>query len=352
MKLFIDRLVEKIKEKNSSICVGLDPHPDMLPEFLVRKYAAEFDNTRKAAARAVLEFNQNLLDSIHEITPAVKPQAAFYELLGLEGIKTLKKTIEYAKQKELLVILDAKRNDIGSTAAAYSRAYLGMEEEQGFRAGWVSEEEQEISISDSNKDFVDSNDSAQQQEKNVEIAEERFYFQNEIEVDCMTINPYLGADGIMPFLHKKSKGAFALLKTSNKSGGDIQDLELTDGSPVYERVAQLITEWGSEHTGKSGYSNLGAVVGATYPRELKKLRSMMPQTYFLIPGFGFQGGEPEDIVYGFNDDGRGAIVNSSRGINFAYQREPWKKDYSAPEYAAAARRAAQKMRDEINKLKK
>ncbi|MFW6278735.1 MAG: orotidine-5'-phosphate decarboxylase [Bacillota bacterium] len=326
MKSFIDQLVGKIEEKDSHICVGLDPHPDMLPLFLLEKYVDQYEDRRKATALAILEFNKNIIDHIAEFTPAVKPQAAFYELLGINGLKTLFKTIEYAQKKGLMVILDAKRNDIGSTAAGYARAYLGMEDSKGFKAGKVMAED--------------------------DSSGREIYFQNEVEVDCLTINPYLGYDGIEPFLRRENKGAFALVKTSNDSGGDIQDLVLEDGTKVYSAVAGLVSKWGQEVIGDCGYSNLGAVIGATYPRELEVLREEMPTTYFLIPGFGFQGGEPEDIICGFNPDGRGAIVNSSRGINFAYQREPWKNRFTEQEYAEAAGAAAENMKQEINELRK
>ena len=315
MKLFIDRLIEQIEAKDSRICVGLDPHPDMLPRFLIEKYQAKYDDLTQATAAAVLEFNINLIDAIADITPAVKPQSAFYEILGLAGKKALYKTIEYAKAKGLIVILDAKRNDIGSTAAAYAGAYLGFE--------------------GSGKELAESAD------------KEELFLKSELEVDCLTINPYFGLDGVEPFLRRKDRGAFALVKTSNQSGGEIQDLELKDGSKVYQQVGALVSEWSQQVKGEYGYTNLGAVVGATYPEELEELREKMSDIFFLIPGFGFQGGKAEDIVYGFDKEKRGAVVNSSRGINFAFRRSD---EFTAEEYAEAAQTAAVKMRDEINEL--
>ena len=335
MKLFIDKLIDKIEIRNSRICVGLDPHPDMLPNFLVKKYTKKEGDNRKQLAKAVLEFNKNLIDSLHDITPVVKPQAAFYELLGISGLETLRETIEYAQQRGLLVILDAKRNDIGSTAAGYARAYLGAENNEGIKAGCpLDNKAEEAGLT--------------------EILKKPVRFFPEIEADCLTINPYLGYDGIEPFLRREDKGAFALLKTSNDSGKDLQDLVLEDGQKVYEKTAKLIAKWGNDSANKSssGYSNLGAVVGATYPGELKKLREIIPKIFFLIPGFGFQGGEPGDIINGFDEEGLGAVVNSSRGINFAFRREPWRKQFGPEEYAAAARAAAINMKEEINKILK
>ncbi len=309
MKLFIDRLIDKVEAKNSHVCVGLDPHLDILPSFLVEKYMNESKDSNLALARAVLEFNKKLIDKIADIAVAVKPQIAFYELLGTAGLNTLKETIKYANEKGLIIILDAKRNDIGSTAGAYAEAYLGL-----------------VSRENSNKKYI----------------------ANKVDVDCMTINPYLGYDGIKPFLVKKDKGAFVLVRTSNESAVDIQDLETKDGKKVFEKVGELVSQWGQPFIGEYGYSNLGAVIGATYPEELKILRKAMPHTYFLLPGFGFQGGKPQDIAAGFNDDGKGALVNSSRGINFAYQRSPWNEEYTEEQFAEAARAAVIKMKEDIN----
>ena len=292
LKLFIDKLFAKIKESESRICVGLDPHLHLIPDFIFEEVENKVDDSEKAKALAVLNFNKKIIDEISKYTAIVKPQIAFYEKMGLAGLKTLDKTIAYAKNKGLLVLLDAKRNDIGSTAQAYSEAYL----------------------------------------KNKNI-------------DAITINPYFGFDGIKPFLNYKDKGAFALVRTSNESAVDVQDIESKDGKKMYEKIGELVKDWGKDYLGKCGYSNLGAVIGATYPKELKDLRSLLPETFFLIPGYGAQGGGAEDVVHGFDKDGSGAIINSSRGIIFAYRNQ---KKYSERDFDLAAGQAAKDMKEEIN----
>ena len=293
LKYFIDKLVNNIKKTDSRICVGLDPHLDIIPQFLLDNAREEYSDQKEAAAKAVLKFNKKIIDEVVEHTAVVKPQIAFYEKMGLKGLKTLNKTVEYAKTKGLLVLLDAKRNDIGSTADAYAEAYLDNE-----------------------------------------------------NIDAVTINPYLGFDGVKPFLKYKDKGAFALIKTSNQSAGDIQDIESKKGKKIYEHMGQLVKNWGKEYLGKSKYSNLGAVVGATYPQELNQLRSLMPGVFFLIPGYGAQGGGAEDVAAGFDKDGLGAIVNSARGIIFAYRKND---KYSEKEFAIAAGVAAKIMKEKVNK---
>ncbi len=312
VKLFIDRLIEKIIRMKSHICVGLDPHLNLLPSFLIRKARNEIGAGKEALSKAIFSFNQKIIDQIADIAVAVKPQIAFYEQLGAPGMITLKKTISYARRQDLIVILDAKRNDIGSTARAYATAYLGNCME------------------------------------GVDLNVEKF--QDDVVADAMTVNPYLGFDGIKPFIISKDKGAFALVRTSNSSGKEIQDLKLDDGDKLYQKIGELVSEWGSDVRGKNGYSNLGAVVGATYPGELKILREKMPHSYFLIPGYGAQGGKPEDVIHGFNEDNLGAIINSARGIIFAYQRAPFKNRYSETEFAQAAGEAAREMRDKINEV--
>lgn len=292
LKLFIDKLFAKIKDSESRICVGLDPHLNLIPDFIFEEAENKVDDSEKAKALAVLNFNKKIIDEISKYTAIVKPQIAFYEKMGLAGLKTLDKTIAYAKNKGLLVLLDAKRNDIGSTAQAYSEAYL----------------------------------------KNKNI-------------DAITINPYFGFDGIKPFLNYKDKGAFALVRTSNKSAVDVQDIESKDGKKIYEKIGELVKDWGKDYLGKCGYSNLGAVIGATYPKELKDLRSLLPDTFFLIPGYGAQGGGAEDVVHGFDKNGSGAIINSSRGIIFAYRNQ---KKYSERNFDLAAGQAAKDMKEEIN----
>ena len=292
LKSFIDKLTAKINETNSRICVGLDPHLHLIPEYILNKAKKEWADSEKAVAIAVLNFNKKIIDEIWKHTAIVKPQIAFYEKMGLEGLKTLNKTMEYAKEKGLLVLLDAKRNDIGSTARAYAEAYL-----------------------------------------------------NNKNIDAITINPYFGFDGIKPFLNYKDKGAFALVRTSNKSAVDVQDIESKSGKKMYEHVGKLVKNWGKDYLGKCGYSNLGAVIGATYPKELKKLRSMLPGVFLLIPGYGAQGGGAEDVVYGFDENRSGAVVNSSRGIIFAYNND---KKYNESDFAFAAGKAAKNMKEEIN----
>ena len=299
MKFFIDRLLEEIEEKNSRICVGLDPHLDLMPESVLdQQLLKKKKKNQQQIADAVYQFNKNIIDAVKEYTAVVKPQMAFYEKIGIPGLKALWKTIDYAKNKGLIVLLDGKRNDIGSTASAYAEAYL----------------------SESKK-----------------------------SADSLTINPYLGSDGIIPFLENRSKGAFALLKTSNPSSGDLQDLRLEDGKKVYQKIGELLTMIGEDYLGRHGYSNLAAVVGATYPEELAEIRSDFPSLFFLIPGYGAQGGGAEDIKDGFDKKGRGAVVNSSRGINFAYRKDEF-EEFGEDNYAEAAGAAAEKMKSEINRV--
>jgi orotidine-5'-phosphate decarboxylase len=301
MKYFIDQLQQKIEEKDSRICVGLDPHLELIPEnVLAPELLNDLEANQKEIAAAVLKFNQNLLDAVADMTAVVKPQMAFYEKMGVPGMEALWETMSYAKSKGLLVLLDGKRNDIGSTAGAYAEAYL------------------------ENK---------------------------KVEVDSITINPYLGRDGVLPFLENKEKGAFALLRTSNPSAVDIQDLKLDDGRTVYQAVGDFLQELGRDYIGECGYSNLAAVVGATYPKELKEIRAQLDSVFFLIPGFGAQGGGAADIKAGFDSEGRGAVVNSSRGINFAYRKDEY-AHFGAENYAKAARAAAEKMKNEINEVVK
>ncbi|MFN2340152.1 MAG: orotidine-5'-phosphate decarboxylase [Halanaerobium sp.] len=301
MKYFIDQLHQKMEAKDSRICVGLDPHLELIPEnVLVAELLNDLESNQKEIAAAVLKFNQNLLDAVADMTAVVKPQMAFYEKLGVPGMECLWQTMAYAKSKGLLILLDGKRNDIGSTAKAYAEAYLE---------------------------------------------------QQEIGADSITINPYLGRDGVLPFLENKEKGAFALLRTSNPSAVDLQDLKLDDGQKVYQAVGDFLQELGKAYIGESGYSNLAAVVGATYPKELKEIRDQLDSVFFLIPGFGAQGGGAADIKAGFDKKGRGAVVNSSRGINFAYRKEEY-AHFGAENYAKAARAAAEKMKNEINEVVK
>lgn len=304
MKNAMDRLISKVKETNNPTVMGLDPRYDMIPESIRAKYSQDIEG----ACRAILEFNKGLIDSVYDIVPAVKPQIAFYEMFGIEGIKVFNKTCKYAKQKGMVVIADVKRGDIGSTAAGYSNAYLGK----------TPIEQEKVSIYD---------------------------------VDFVTVNPYLGIDGVKPFIDdckEYGKGIFILVKTSNKSSGELQDLKLENGKTIYEKVAELVSSWGEDLVGEYGYSSVGAVVGATYPIQIKELREIMPKTYFLIPGYGAQGGKAEDIALGFKD-GIGGIVNASRSLMAAYKSDRWKDKYSEKEFGKATRAEAIRMRDELNK---
>ena len=303
MKNAMDLLIDKIKEKNNPTVMGLDPRYEMLPECIKLKYGKDV----KSVCEGILEYNKALIDATFDIIPAVKPQIAFYEMFGIEGMKCFKETCKYAKEKGLIVIADIKRGDIGTTAAGYSNAYLG-------------------------KTLVGN-------------VEESFY-----DIDWVTVNPYLGIDGVKPFIEdckKYNKGIFVLVKTSNKSSGELQDLKLEDGKKVYEKVAELVNSWGEELIGEYGYSQVASVVGATYPVQIKELREIMPHSYFLIPGYGAQGGKAEDIALGFKD-GIGGIVNASRSLMCAYKSDRWKDKYKDEEYAKATREEAIRMRDELN----
>ena len=303
MKNAMDRLISKVKETNNPTVMGLDPRYDMIPESIRAKYSQDIEG----ACRSILEFNKGLIDSVYDIVPAVKPQIAFYEMFGIEGIKVFNETCKYAKQKGMVVIADVKRGDIGSTAAGYSNAYLGK----------TPIEQEKVSIYD---------------------------------VDFVTVNPYLGIDGVKPFIDdckEYGKGIFILVKTSNKSSGELQDLKLENGTTIYEKVAELVSSWGEDLVGEYGYSSVGAVVGATYPIQIKELREIMPKTYFLIPGYGAQGGKAEDIALGFKD-GIGGIVNASRSLMAAYKSDRWKDKYSEKEFGKATRAEAIRMRDELN----
>lgn len=302
----IDNLIEKIKETNSPIVMGLDPRYEMIPEIVRKKYS----NDLEGISKAILEYNKELIDNTYDIIPAIKPQLAFYEMFGIEGMKAFKETCEYAKEKGMIVIADAKRGDIGSTAKGYSNAYLGKTT--------IGKEEIEV-------------------------------FKN---IDFLTVNPYMGVDSIKPFIEdciKYDKGIFVLVKTSNPSSGELQDLKLENGQTVYEHVAELVEEWGKEIRGKYNYSSVAAVVGATYPKQLEEIRKKAPHTYFLIPGYGAQGGKTEDIALGFDANGLGGIVNASRSLMCAYKAEEWKEKYSEEEYGKATRAEAIKMKDELNR---
>ena len=303
MKNAIDILIEKIKETGNPTVMGLDPRYEMIPECVRKKY----DSNLEGACKAILEYNKALIDATCDIVPAVKPQVAFYEMFGLDGIKVFNETCKYAKEKGMVVIADAKRGDIGSTAQGYSNAFLGK----------------------------------------TPIGDEGFEVFN---VDFLTVNPYMGTDCVKPFVEdcqKYNKGLFVLVKTSNKSSGEIQDLVLENGKTIYETVAELVNTWGEELVGENGYSSVGAVVGATYPKQLEELRKIMPKTYFLIPGYGAQGGKAEDIALGFDENGLGGIVNASRSLICAYKSDLWKDKFVEEDYAKATRAEALRMKEEL-----
>lgn len=301
----VDLLVQKIKEKGNPSVAGLDPKIDYVPEYIKKKAYAEYGQNLKGASEAIWEFNKGLIDALYDVVPAVKPQSAFYEMYGLYGEEVMHRTIAYAKEKGLYVILDVKRNDIGSTAEAYSKAYIG-------------------------KTMVDG----------VEC--------EACGVDCVTVNPYLGTDGVLPFVEDckaYDKAIFTLVKTSNPSSGELQDLVSGD-KHIYEHVAECVNKWNEETIGKSGYGAVGAVVGATYPEQASILRGLMPKSYFLVPGYGAQGGGAQGVKPCFNSDGLGAIVNSSRGIICAYKKGDWKEE----EFARAARAEAIRMKDDLTSV--
>lgn len=303
----IDNLIEKIKETNNPTVMGLDPRYDMIPKVVRKKYT----NDLEGISKAILEYNKELIDNTYDIIPAIKPQLAFYEMFGIEGMKTFKETCRYAKEKGMIVIADAKRGDIGSTAKGYSNAYLGQ----------TSIGNEKISVFDN--------------------------------IDFLTVNPYMGVDSIKPFVEdcmEYDKGIFVLVKTSNPSSGELQDLRLENGETVYEHVANLVEEWGKDLRGRYRYSSVAAVVGATYPEQLKEIRKKAPHTYFLIPGYGAQGGKAEDIALGFDENGLGGIVNASRSLMCAYKADKWKEKYSEAEYGKATRAEALEMKEILNKV--
>ena len=301
----INKLVEDIKRKDAPIVVGLDPTLKLIPNYIKEKNFKEYGANLKGASEAVLEYNYGLVDAIADLVPCVKPQIAMYEQFGVDGVIAFKKTVDYCKSKGLIVLGDIKRGDIGSTSEAYAVGHLSGVEIEGKKYEGFGE-------------------------------------------DFATVNPYLGIDGIKPFMNvcaREKKGIFVLVKTSNPSSGEFQD-RLIDGKPLYEHVAMKVAEWGESLMGDS-YSYVGAVVGATYPEMGAALRKVMPKAYILVPGYGAQGGTAEGLKPFFNEDGLGAIVNSSRGIIAAYQQEKYAK-YGETGYAEAARQAVIDMREDIN----
>lgn len=302
----IDLLIEKIKKKENPTLVGLDPRLEYIPDHLKIESFDLYGKTPKGVAKAFYEFNKAIIDAVYDIVPAVKPQIAMYEQYGVEGIQAYIDTINYAKSKDLIVIGDIKRGDITSTAESYSKGHIGR----------VSIEDKEYTIF--NQDFI-------------------------------TLNPYMGYDSIEPYMNdckKYKRGVFILVKTSNPNSGQIQDLDI-GGEKIYERVGKLVSLWGQDLIGESGYSSICAVVGATHPEQGAKLRASMTHTFFLVPGYGAQGGSAHDLKGCFDKNGLGAIVNSSRGIIAAYKNEKYKNKFSEEEFASAARKAALDMKADI-----
>ena len=300
----IEKLVERIKKLEAPIVVGLDPTLNFVPKFILDKAINEKGETLEAAADAIFEFNKKIVDAVYDLIPAVKPQIAMYEQFGIPGLMAYKQTVDYCHEKGLLVIGDAKRGDIGSTSTAYAIGHLGK-----------------VKIG------------------STEIAP--------IDTDFLTINPYMGSDSVVPFVEeckKNDKGLFILVKTSNPSSGEFQDQKVGKKA-VYELVGKKVDEWGAEHV-KNGYSDVGAVVGATYPEMGEVLREIMPKAYILVPGYGAQGGTAAELKPFFNKDGLGAIVNSSRGIIAAFKQEKY-AEYGAEGFAEAARAAVIDMKNDI-----
>jgi orotidine-5'-phosphate decarboxylase len=297
---FADRLCAAIAHTGSPVVVGLDPRLEALPEGLLTACHQQHGATPRAAAEALWQFNRGIIDAIHDLVPAVKPQLAFYECYGIEGMRAFVRTVQYAREAGLLVIADGKRNDIGSTAVAYADAFLGAPEMFG---------------QESPSDFA---------------------------ADALTVTPFLGRDGVEPFLacaRQYGKGLFVVVKTSNPSSSEMQEV-LVNGRPLYEHLGALVEVWGADDLGKCGYSVVGAVVGATFPEQGRRLRALMPHTFFLVPGYGVQGATAADVVGYFDATGRGALINASRSIIFAYRAAT---RYGPEGYARAAREATQTM---------
>lgn len=298
----MDRLIDKIVAYKNPTVAGLDPKLAYIPQYIRDAFFNEFEDPFEAAAECLLTFNKALIDALCDIVPAVKPQAAYYEMYGWQGVRALHETICYAKEKGLLVITDGKRNDIGATMEAYAAAHLGE------------------TVMDTGK-------------------------KSAFDADMLTVNGYLGTDGIAPLLSvckERDRGIFVLVKTSNKSSGELQDQKIGDKT-VYEVMGDMCESWGADSIGKYGYSAVGAVVGATYPEQLTELRTKLPHTFFLVPGYGAQGGGAQGLTGAFDENGLGAIVNSSRAIMCAYQKE----GCDERDFAGAARREALRMREDI-----
>lgn len=303
----INKLVTKIKKTNAPIVVGLDPMLSYIPKHILKKAFAQYGETLEGAAEAIWQYNKGIVDATYDLIPAVKPQIAMYEQFGIPGLQAFRKTVEYCKEKDLVVIGDVKRGDIGSTSAAYATAHLGK----------------------------------------IQVGSQAYTLFDE---DFATVNPYFGIDGVKPFVDvckEEKKGLFILVKTSNPSSGEFQD-RIIEGRPLYEWVGEQVAKWGEDHMGDD-YSYIGAVVGATYPEMGKVLRKVMPKSYILVPGYGAQGGTADGLKPYFNEDGLGAIVNSSRGIICAYKQEQYAQ-FGAENYADASRQAVVDMIADINSI--
>lgn len=301
----IDQLVKQIQEKNAPVVVGLDPMLSYVPEHIQKAAFEEYGETLEGAGEAIWQFNKGIVDATCDLIPAVKPQIAMYEQFGIPGVAAFKKTVDYCKEKGLVVIGDVKRGDIGSTSTAYAIGHMGK----------------------------------------VSVGNKQYYGFDE---DFITVNPYLGSDGVNPFIEvckEEKKGIFVLVKTSNPSSGEFQD-RLIDGRPLYELVGEKVAQWGEQCMGDT-YSYVGCVVGATYPEMGRILRKIMPKAYILVPGYGAQGGKASDLAPYFNKDGLGAIVNSSRGIICAYKQDAYSQ-FGAENYADASRQAVVDMIADIN----
>jgi orotidine-5'-phosphate decarboxylase len=297
-------LIEKIIEMKNPTVAGLDPKLDYVPQYIRTRCFEKYGRTLEGAAEALYEFNTGLIDALCDIVPAVKPQMAYYEMYGWQGVRTFARTVEYAKSKGMYVITDGKRNDIGATMEAYAAGHLGITDVDGEQIAAFG-------------------------------------------ADALTVNGYLGTDGIDPLLKvcaALDKGIFVLVKTSNKSSGELQNLPLEGGESIYGRMACMCDEWGRELPGKYGFTGVGAVVGATYPEQLTELRKAHPSIFFLVPGYGAQGGGAKGLAGAFNKEGLGAVVNSSRAIMCAYKKE----GCDEADFAGAARREALRMKDDIN----
>jgi orotidine-5'-phosphate decarboxylase len=305
---FSDRLAKAVMEKHNPTVMGLDPKLEFIPDHVRARAAKVSGNAFQAAAESIAAFNFALIDAAADVIAVVKPQLAYYECYGADGLRAFDLTSRYAREKGLIVIADGKRNDIGSTAEAYSGAYLGRTVLDGGALAPV------------------------------------------FDADALTVNGYLGTDGIKPFLNDcdaYGKGIFVLVKTSNPSSGQLQDMKLEDGRAVCEMMADLVNDWGAGRVGDCGYGSVGAVVGATYPRQLEEMRARMPRAWILVPGYGAQGGTAKDVSRAFGADGLGAVINASRSLMCAWQKESWKKDHRETEFAAATRAEAIRMRDDI-----